>query len=417
MSYKKQSRTNNLPKELLGFPLVDIKFDKVGKKLDYNLSYPCPTASVCYIEDSADYVLLAVSGKGQQSNKWSFADSFESFSKEIKDYIKRNYDKDSAKSLSPKRYILTKIESYGFTIYESSFPDIIAHGLNLLVGSENMKYTSAGEEYDGMIFRVVFNGDKSSIFQVKGDELISLNITDDQFDCLAEIGKEKEPKRGIIDIDQNVIVNPEYDWFRRYGECLTVRKNGLYGVMDRNGNNLSEIRYTDIKEQSDGLRAVLVGDKWGYIDNCGNMVISPTFKDCFEFHNGRAWAAKSSKFGVIDKSGNFVVEPAYVPKKYFNTNDSGVLIFVENRKQGAVNNHGKIICEPKYEEVHFSCDGLIMIMRDGSCYTSDFDGNIKAVPYERKILLGNGLFKVEINGLWGVVDSEDKVVLPPSTKR
>lgn len=415
MSYKKQPPKTNLPKELLGYPLVDIKFAKVGKKLDYNLPYPFLTVSICYIEDSADYVLLGISGKGQQRGISSFADSYASFTKEIKDYIKNNYDTDSAKSLSPKRFISTKIEPYGFTIGWNC-PDIIAHGLNLLVRSENMKYTSAEENYDGMIFRVVFDGDNSSIFQVKGDEFISLDITDDQFDCLTKIWKEKDPKLGIIDIDQNVIVKPEYDYFRTDGECIIARKDNLYGVIDRNGNNLSEICYTNIRNQSDGLRAVLVGDKWGYIDNCGNMVISPAFKECFDFHNGRAWAAKSSKFGVIDKSGNFVVEPAYVPKKRNSTNDSGVLIFVENRKQGAVNNHGKIICEPKYEEVHFLCGGLSMIMRDGSRYTSDFDGNIKAVPYESKYLLGNGLFKVEIKGLWSVVDSEDKVILPPEYK-
>lgn len=413
MSDKKTSiKKSDLPKELLGCPMVDIKFAKIGKKLDYELSYPYPSASICYIEDSADFVLLGVSGVGLQRNVNNFADSLSSFDKEIKNYIKTNYDADSAKKLTPKRFIATSIKSYGLLIKSSA----LAHGLNVLVRSENLKYTEVDEEYDGMIFRVVFDDNKSDIYQVKGDNYIQLDISDAQFDALAQIWREKELKYGVIDIKQNVVVNPEYDRieYRDVENGLIVRKDSLCGVIDGKGNKLSEIRYTDVGNLSDGLRAVLVGDKWGYMDNHGNMVIKPTFKNCFGFHKGKAWAAKSSKYGVIDKTGNFVVEPKYTPKMYYSDNhNTGIMIFAENRKQGVVDNTGRIICEPQYEKIYENSDYIELVMPNGKSFISDFDGNIISGPYENILRLGSERVAVKINDLWGVTDFSNNYVINP----
>ena len=50
---------------------------------------------------------------------------------------------------------------------------------------------------------------------------------------------------------------------------------------------------------------------WGYIDKNGDMVIEPRFHDAWDFHEGLAAIKIDWARGYIDKAGNIVIEPQF----------------------------------------------------------------------------------------------------------
>ena len=70
---------------------------------------------------------------------------------------------------------------------------------------------------------------------------------------------------------------------------LTVRKNGLHGCIDTNGNWVIEPVFGDIWSFSDGLAAAWKEDGlWGYIDKSGQWAIEPQFTSAEKFRGGYA---------------------------------------------------------------------------------------------------------------------------------
>jgi hypothetical protein len=94
------------------------------------------------------------------------------------------------------------------------------------------------------------------------------------------------------------------------------RKNGfeiLYGFMDSLGQVVIEDKYTDIRDFSEGLAAVMLEDKWGFIDMNGNTKVD--FQFTYEpkfFSGGRCIVqSKDFNFSYIDKQGQIIIEPKY----------------------------------------------------------------------------------------------------------
>lgn len=54
-------------------------------------------------------------------------------------------------------------------------------------------------------------------------------------------------------------------------------KDLKYGLIDKNGRLVLEVKYNAISDFSEGLASVKKGQKWGYIDKTGKFVIEPKF--------------------------------------------------------------------------------------------------------------------------------------------
>ena len=143
---------------------------------------------------------------------------------------------------------------------------------------------------------------------------------------------------GFIDTNGNIIIEPQFYWAHNFSEGLArvrIANHRLindrmdfsyvnYAFVDRSSNIIAATpRFSEAKDFSEGLAAVLVDDRWGYIDKEGNMVIEPQFGSLLNpvgnFSNGLAAVRfvegdglrTTSHWGFIDRSGNIVVELQY----------------------------------------------------------------------------------------------------------
>ena len=113
----------------------------------------------------------------------------------------------------------------------------------------------------------------------------------------------------ILDDDGNLITSLIYDDSGEFHEGLvSVKHNGKWGFIDKEGNEAIPFDYEYAYDFSEGACAVLKG-KCGYIDKQGQVIIPFNYSVAFKFHNGIASVYVGNENTYINKEGNTVSPP------------------------------------------------------------------------------------------------------------
>ena len=126
----------------------------------------------------------------------------------------------------------------------------------------------------------------------------------------------------IIDMKGNVLIEyapTAYSYETHFVDGLArILKDFKSGFMDKTGKIIIETKYDDARDFSEGLAAVqftnsLGETKWGYVDKEGNVKIDFMFQnEPTSFNSGRAFIlGTNNKWGIIDNTGKVIVEPKY----------------------------------------------------------------------------------------------------------
>ncbi|MDR0436983.1 MAG: WG repeat-containing protein [Bacteroidales bacterium] len=212
-------------------------------------------------------------------------------------------------------------------------------------------------------------------------------------------------KWGFVDKIGKEVVPLIYDWVDnrcdwRQETTIAARLNGKYGFVSKIGNVIIPFMYDNVRMAdidhgnsivffSEGLLAVQLNGKWGFIDQTGKEIISFKYGIAENFVNGLAVVSFNGKNGLIDKTGKEII-----PMKYdwiFSSIASELAEVQLNGKRGFVNKQtGKEVISPKYDKI-------------GSEDMGEYD------YYEQ---FDRGLFVVQLNSKWGMIDKTGKEVLP-----
>lgn len=123
----------------------------------------------------------------------------------------------------------------------------------------------------------------------------------------------------------------------------------------------------------------------------------------------------NGKCGMINETGKWIIQPKY--DDVTNFSDIGQAIVKQNDKYGIINESGKIIIKPKYETVfHFSENGLACIKRKGKWGYINMAGKmaIKAKYDEAEYYFqNNGLACVCRKGKYGCINKHGKTIIKP----
>jgi hypothetical protein len=84
-----------------------------------------------------------------------------------------------------------------------------------------------------------------------------------------------------------------------------------FTFIDKTGRVITQQRFEDAHDFSEGLASVRIGELWGFIDKAGKVVIPPTFEYAGAFSSGLALIREGELSGYADKSGTIVVVPQY----------------------------------------------------------------------------------------------------------
>jgi hypothetical protein len=166
------------------------------------------------------------------------------------------------------------------------------------------------EDFDkvNLGYALVLKGDKTGIINKNGDLVITyydrIFAAKDGY-CEVQEGE----KYGIVELATGkLIVDIKYDGLGNISEgAFVARIRGvdkfLHGFVNLKGREITEVKYWDANDFSDGMAAVMSGDKWGYIDASGKEVILARYESADDFINGKAKVKQDGVSFLIDKKG------------------------------------------------------------------------------------------------------------------
>lgn len=160
-------------------------------------------------------------------------------------------------------------------------------------------------------------------------------------------------------------------------EYALVRDNDKFGFIDTSGNVVVPLEFEKAGDFSNGYAAAFKEDKWGFIDTSGNWVIQPSYDRVKAFSAGYALVLKEDRWRYIDASEKELTTP--VLEKYYDFDENGIAFYRKEKKIGLMNTTGKVFLEPTYDAIK---------------------------PFVE------GYARVKNNDLWGMIDTEGKVIIP-----
>ena len=153
------------------------------------------------------------------------------------------------------------------------------------------------------------------------------------FDVMIDFDDHEKHQIIRIENGKQILLNTYDDV--EHGEedgTFAVQKEGLWGFIDTNGDEIIAPQYEKYKSFSNGIAIVRKNRKWGYINKLGQNITPLKYWHCHYFYEGIAVAENFDHTSeVIDKSG-IVLLKSKPFRDIFNIGNGSVL--VEREKQG-----------------------------------------------------------------------------------
>lgn len=233
---------------------------------------------------------------------------------------------------------------------------------------------------------------------------------------------------GYINAEGRVIVEPQYWQAEDFSEGLAaVLMGDRWGYIDREGRTALGPKWVAADSFSEGLASVYehgVGD--GYIDRSGRMVIklegatAPGL-----FHEGMArvlvanrdeakpgYFSREGRFqhGYIDREGRLAIPGPFEEAEGFS---EGVAAVKVGGKWGYIDRAGRFAVEPAYDRAGSFSEGAAVVGAGGKAWFIDRSGEKVGDCPPQSCNFHEGLATFESRGKWGYIDRSGRVVVKP----
>lgn len=212
---------------------------------------------------------------------------------------------------------------------------------------------------------------------------------------LAAFSLEEFGNYGYVDVKGNVAVTPRFTVARPYsnGAAVVSYNNVNFGLIDRNGNEISSFRYKRIGEFGDGLAPFDINPygmnfqgmepRCGYVDTEGREVIPARYDDAGVFCERRAAVMRfgtnpedfyDARWGYITPVGELIVPFRYHEAHPFRCGRARV--FVKGAGYGYIDRKGNEIVPCKYLQAEDFVDFTARVRLNDRVFTIDDKGNV-----------------------------------------
>ena len=295
-------------------------------------------------------------------------------------------------------------------------------------------------------------------------------------------GREESPKLypvrsggkiGFIDRTGKLVIPPKFEFNQLWmggvfsdgmarTQVVTQERPGYccrFGYINAEGRVVVEPQYWEARDFSEGLAAVLVGDRWGYIDKGGRTALGPKWvaADSFSeglaavyedgvghgyidrtgrlafklegvtapgaFHEGLAQVVLGRgpdggyfnregrfEFGYIDREGRLAITGPFQKAADFSEGLAAVQV---GGKMGYIDRAGRFAVTPAYDSAGSFADGSAVVGVGGKFWLIDRSGKKVADCPALSCDFSEGLAPVEVGGRWGYVDRTGRMVIKP----
>lgn len=243
---------------------------------------------------------------------------------------------------------------------------------------------------------------------------------------------KKDGKYGIISTEGEEITEPIYEDISAvtYKEgMLLVKENGKYGVININGKVVIKPEYDNItvdnyydaetKYQKTGFIVCNIneeGYRYGYVDYRGKKILDTIYTEIervTEIENEDdiyIIAYKDGQAGLL-KNKKVVLNYEYEEIMYYSYND--VFIVQRNGKQGISDRNGNIKIDTKYTNMSFGGIYVNVTDENNESKILDLNGNEVTDGYVAKMPTQDGMHYIvyDEEGIYKIIDNNGNIVI------
>lgn len=285
--------------------------------------------------------------------------------------------------------------------------------------------------------------------QIKDFEVIAI----DSLTGLKQV--KKLDKLGIIDKEDNILLEPIYDDLKVYSERGAIRfKIGkLYGVINLEGKLIIPCKYGWVNVLSKNKFEVEdnTTEKWGILNDTMGIILPIEFDHITRIPEGKGfWVKKEGNYGLYSKDGDIIIPPVYdkvkapgffmeghllrregkwgfwdekwkqiVPAEYDTIEVEFLTMGVKvlsGGKWGYYNSAGEKIISTQYDEVEPTLmvdGGAVVRNKDKRGYFNSKGELIVPIIYDEvRVWKRENTIIVRLNEKEGLLNKDGKIVLP-----
>ena len=204
----------------------------------------------------------------------------------------------------------------------------------------------------------------------------------------------------------------KYDWQDNFiwNGLIKVRLDGMYGFINKDGEEIIPCKYEDADNIPDGLIRVKSAEGWGFVNENGEEIISCKYEDAGAFSDGLAKVKSTEGCGFVNKNGEEIISCKYEDADDFF---DGLARVQSKEGWGFVNKNGEEIISCKYEDAYAFEGGLSLVKsKEGYGFVNNDGEEIIPCKYEdaHGFLFGANTAEVKLNGEWINIDKTGKQV-------
>ena len=261
---------------------------------------------------------------------------------------------------------------------------------------------------------VIDNNAKTIIEPTYSDAIIIPNNKQDIFICTENVDYDKgtyETKvlnakgKEILTQYNNVVAIENYDennnlWYE--DNVLLIEKDGKFGLINFNGNEILEANYEKIytlKGIKDSLIIEKDGKK-GLVNNVGQVLVENKYDEIKSLGiDTKLYIVKSNnKYGIEG-----ILDCKYQDIKALNNKD--IYCVKENGKYRVINSEGKTVFNEKFDNIETIKDNVIVYKYNDKYCAYNIENNKKlSKTYKTLKYTSNGLFITRTSNNYGLID-------------
>ena len=297
---------------------------------------------------------------------------------------------------------------------------------------------------DESVYLVAFKNGQAGLFKNKS-KVLENEYEDIQFDNINNLLiLQRNGKQGVSDLDGKKIIQLEYDNIIITGNSINAQKGDEVTVFNSEGEKLKNSNFISVLE-TDNKNYFITIDKnenYGVIDKDDNVIIDNKYTFIDYLFDNYFVAQNEQKIGIVDDKGKEVIKYDYdVLQKIEGTDliqgikNENIDLIDKNMKKILTMKNAQIDIKENYIKIYNSEDrkylqydgkevSNINVIKEAKLFAKksnnkwgfvDKNVNIKIqYTYDMVTELNEyGYAGIKLNGKWGVINSEGKIIQEP----
>ena len=220
---------------------------------------------------------------------------------------------------------------------------------------------------------------------------------------------QRNSKSGIADIKGKVIIQPEYDSIMFGGIYVNAIKDGEVTVLDINGKKLDNNNiYAKLPTTNPNYYITIDKNEiYRIVDKDNNIKRENNYTYIEHIKDDYFIIYKNGKNGIIDLSGKSIADLKY--NSIFKISGTEIVQANINSTNNItlLNKEMKIVCNMNNANIEKKENYVVIYSKDDMKYF-DYSGN--EISY-KNLYPNNKLYAKKINGKWGFIDKADKLII------